>query len=339
MTTFDNTNIPKLHNNPDYMDLLYDDICSGAFIWREFGRLLYRFFLFIVNLFFSLRKYIIQNETQPLQSDQTLVLSVPEKTPTEKYIDNEKARFLKFIGQIQRNTDTSEVPDTSVVNKNTDELFYEREKYREHVAVPNNELEQKWKRNILFENTPRGNIIMFYDAYKMAFSYYSNESSYPYHILNAIAMKYVRSFSCLDLFMDDSVIEFKSPLIELIQKDGKEKNENSKKGENMKIETKNNPAFAKLKNYKNGGKDGKSEKDGKDGKRNQNIMKNINKFVFLGKTDNFNILQKPPKNFTNILFSEKSRFDDIFSQETELQKQVMSYSEFKKRQQKSEKLE
>lgn len=332
-------NEPHLHNNPDYLELLYDDVCNGRIIWCEGLRLIIRFFHFIVSIFSSFfqRKQIIENK----QHHDIPV--VPIKTPTDIYVENEKARFQIFLNKIQTKECSEETKEeTRDGNENTDGLFYNRIEYREHLKNPNNELEKKWKRNILFETTPRGNIIMFYDAYKMAFSYYSNESSYPYNILNASAMKYVRSFSCIDLFMDDTVSEFKSPLIEIIENDGKpeKEKENSKKKENMKIETKNNPAFAKFKNYKNTNGKEKQNGNGKEKaetKTETNIIKNINKFVFLGKMDNFNILQKTPKNYSSVLFAEKSKFDDIFSQETELQKQVMSYSEFKRLQQKCEK--
>jgi hypothetical protein len=58
----------------------------------------------------------------------------------------------------------------------------------------NTELEKMWRTRILFENTPRGNVIMFYDPYKLGFSFYCDQKIISYDILNAIATKYVRMF-------------------------------------------------------------------------------------------------------------------------------------------------
>jgi hypothetical protein len=73
------------------------------------------------------------------------------------------------------------------------------------VQEENNELEKTWRRRILFENTPRGNIMMYYDAFKQAFAY-SSDQQIPYPILNACAMKYVRIYRCLDFFLDSNTL-------------------------------------------------------------------------------------------------------------------------------------
>jgi flagellar biosynthesis GTPase FlhF len=66
-------------------------------------------------------------------------------------------------------------------------------------------LELQWKRRLLHESTPRGNIIMYYDIYKQAFTYVSDQQM-NYDILNACAMKYVRIFRCLDFFVDVNIL-------------------------------------------------------------------------------------------------------------------------------------
>lgn len=57
------------------------------------------------------------------------------------------------------------------------------------------------KNNVLFETTPFGNVIMYYDTNKESFIYYSDKTlSYP--IVNAVGKKYVLTFGCEGLYQD-----------------------------------------------------------------------------------------------------------------------------------------
>ena len=78
------------------------------------------------------------------------------------------------------------------INDNVEKEFYTKETYNNALEQENNILESNWKKRILIENTPRGNVYMYYDAYKLGFSYYSDTSSLSYNLLNAVAMKYCR---------------------------------------------------------------------------------------------------------------------------------------------------
>ena len=78
-------------------------------------------------------------------------------------------------------------------------IFYNKKEYKQAIKEENNDLEKKWKSNILYKNTPRGNILMYYDAFKLGFVY-TCDTSVSYDILNALAMKYVTEFRCLDFF-------------------------------------------------------------------------------------------------------------------------------------------
>jgi hypothetical protein len=51
-----------------------------------------------------------------------------------------------------------------------------------------------------------GNIIMYYDVFRMSFAYYSDTQGVHYNVLNACAMRYVCMFHCMDLFMDEMVV-------------------------------------------------------------------------------------------------------------------------------------
>ena len=110
---------------------------------------------------------------------------VREKTKTVLaksiiYMDNNKSQFLKF--------------QKTASNDNIDAAFYSKPEFKETTIDGSNELEKRWKTRILFETTPRGNIIMYYDAFKLGFSYFSDSNSIPYNVLNSVAMKYVSVF-------------------------------------------------------------------------------------------------------------------------------------------------
>ena len=57
------------------------------------------------------------------------------------------------------------------------------------------------KNNILFEITPNGNTIMFYDSTKKSFEYYSDKVI-PYRFLDSVAKKYVIQFHCKNIYED-----------------------------------------------------------------------------------------------------------------------------------------
>ena len=103
------------------------------------------------------------------------------------------------------------------MNKNVEKIFYDKKQLVEILVQQNNELEKIWKSRILIEKSPRGNIIMYYDAYKQGFAYYSDTNGIPYNILNAVAMRYVINFQCRDFFMDNEYVDEQkeSPLIKI----------------------------------------------------------------------------------------------------------------------------
>jgi hypothetical protein len=225
---------------------------------------------------------------------------------TTSYIDNKREQFLKTF-------EPSYIKD---MNSSIDSVLYSKKEFQELLKDVNGDIEKQWKTRILFENTPRGNIIMFYDIYKQGFSYYSDNTSIPYYLLNAVAMKYVLLFSCRDFFMDNQVTppEQPSPLIKIyFEEPKKEEKEKSKKN----IESGN---FAKFRTYNKVTSQDKikcvPEKE-----YNRNI------FINLGKMVNFQFIQSTPK---KKLGGFTSNLTDMLLNETNLQKYVMSYGDFKK---------
>jgi len=230
-----------------------------------------------------------------------------------------KQRQEEFLNYINNNV----VMHTNI---NINKEFYNKDAYKEAVKKEDNDLEKEWRRKILVENTPRGNVYMFYDSYKLAFSYYS-DTNISYSILNAVAMKYCKMFKCADFFVDQNIIPLnkESPLIKIhhIEEKKKQKNKDEKKND----EKKNDDApFAKLKNYNvQKIKEKKSDKNKKDD--SQKIINKItNKFILVGKIYQMNLLPKVPVK-KNVSF--ESQYLEDLKGENNLQKTVMSWQEYK----------
>jgi len=232
---------------------------------------------------------------------------------TNEYIETRKRIFLESFDK------------TIDYNINIEEEFYDKAKYKKIMTNSHNQLETNWKKRILFESTPRGNIVMYYDSYKQGFVYYSDSYNLPYGLLNAVAMKYVLIYFCRDFFMDDGItpIDKASPLIKIHTDEPEKKNsvnKNMKKTLNKINTLSQNFSVQKNQNKLNQQKM----------KQNTNIetpTTNTNRFICLGKITNFKFLQSESKQ--NLLNGFGSKLLDNLSGETKLQKKMMDYKEYK----------
>jgi len=216
-------------------------------------------------------------------------LKIP-KDETQLYIEKQTIRFLKLFPYKDEETKKR-------WNNNIDERCYSLDSFQELMADEKNELEPEWNRRLLIENTPRGNIIMYYDIFKQSFAYVSDQHM-NYAILNACAMKYVQVYCCIDFFMDESILPegIVSPFLLLQQESEKKKKEKqSEKKRELGIPFKDAP-FAKLKTYRSSVNEIVQKKkvilNETELKKSRNIETN-NNFRYLGKISNLNILQKP----------------------------------------------
>jgi hypothetical protein len=245
---------------------------------------------------------------------------------SKDYFDVQKHNFLKTY-ELSQN-----------FNENVDSCFYNKKELNLLLTDENNELEKKWKTKILFENSPRGNIIMYYDAFKQGFAYYSDQTSIPYNLLNAVAMKYVRIYRCRDFFVDncETPEDKLSPLLdsqEKIEKKPEEKKPEEKKEvkESKKLPFANfksyNTVSKKLKDEKKDEKNDEKKEEKKDEKEEKHYIRN--KFICLGKICNFYILQSNPKKKGKRMATFKSNLIDSMKS-SQLQTPAMSYSDFKK---------
>lgn len=170
---------------------------------------------------------------------------------------------------------------------------------------------------------------MYYDIYKQAFAYASNQHM-NYSILNACAMKYVQIYHCVDFFLDGNILPegIVSPFV-LLQEEAerKEKEKQSEKKKDLGIQFKDAP-FAKLKTYKlTELVNDKKIKVDKQSESTKIQPKNI--FRYLGKTTNLSLLQKPKiVTFKNPLISCSVESFDYLAYKNQLKKQKEEEKEY-----------
>jgi hypothetical protein len=271
---------------------------------------------FIWTYIFYLLKIIKQFLKAFFPIDQDIELVV-DKSPIELYYENNLKRFLSSF-EVDKKW-----------NFNIEEVFYKKENYLELLKDVDNVLEKKWKMRILIEHTPRGNVFMYYDPYKLGFSYYCDQYV-PYNILNVVAMKYVLKFHCRDFFMDEHIVPdiSPSPLLALLVEEKKAKEIKEEMDSNIKNRLRNAP-FAKFKNY-NRASLGTIEEVKKEPSQNVLVVekqKERNRFINLGKTCNFSILQPvvKKKRYSNMF---KSKLASSLNDNSSVQNEVFSYRDF-----------
>ena len=281
--------------------------------------LLYALRYLYYYMFFLLAKFMKQFQP-PAQEP------IKSKTAIEIYEESYSPKFLGIIKTLDQTVKQFDLNQNAKhkYNANIDDILYNREELLECMKDPKNPYEEKWQNRILYETTPRGNIVMYYDVFKQGFAYYTDQTM-TYSILNIAAMKYCLYFSCLDFFIDEQVlVDHVSPFCKMIQDE--EKAEQDKKKEYVKQHLPNitGARFAKLKNYSLNKDQNKDQN--KDKSQDKSADQIINKFINLGKISNFSFIQKITKNVT---FTTPTKFDEMFSDITIINKEVMNYKAFK----------
>jgi hypothetical protein len=149
----------------------------------------------------------------------------------------------------------------------------------------------------------------------MGFSFYSDEKTISYDILNAIAMKYVSLYRCRDFFVDESYVpkEQISPFIKLYLTEEPKK---------YSTTTGINP-FAKMrKENPNAKTQIVKQTEEKEREKMQN------KFLYLGKMGNAMFLQ-PISKKRKVLAKFTSPLIESIKLDAGVQRETMSYKDFK----------
>jgi|LauGreSuBDMM15SN_2_FD.fasta_scaffold04549_1 hypothetical protein len=76
------------------------------------------------------------------------------------------------------------------------------DKYKKEFELAESSGTTDLKYNILMENTPNGNVLMFYDSTNDSFVYYSDKVI-PYRFLDTVGRKYVIHFKCKNVYIID----------------------------------------------------------------------------------------------------------------------------------------
>lgn len=123
-----------------------------------------------------------------------------------------------------------------------------RQKVKDHII----QLRLKALTNCkVMESTPLGNVVMYYNATKEAFDYYS-DNTIPYRYLEPVCRKYVITFHCRPLYVDmEHELQLEKEKLLEQQKKEKEQKEREKeeKEKGIKSEPTKKNVFAKLKSY------------------------------------------------------------------------------------------
>ena len=306
----------------------------------------------IVNYIFFIIQYIKSFNNKP----PTKLLVLPY---VETQYDKTCKKYAKFY-----NTET---PDE---NSNIDPVLYDFDKRKEIFVSPDNEMEKQWKSRILIENTPRGNVMMYFNPYLLSYHYYSDEQIIPYKILQQVATRYVVMFRCKDFFIDVEKRP-RNQILDVLQRE-----EDSLKSKKMKvnditkcvnIQSDSKDVFAALKDYRSevtktdATKTDATKTDAttkepngstrftKETKTKAKLVKRAeepkfsNKFVRVGKMCEFNITQKPVNKkieaVNELMFGAKpvnkviDFFDDLEIVEMPEDEPISAYQMFKKQQQ------
>lgn len=270
--------------------------------------------------------------------------SIVEKN--KEFVDENKEKFLKKVEKEKEMIKSS---------SQIDSVFYDKKSYKNvMMMVKENDYEKTWKTRILIKTIPQGgNIIMYYDPYKLGFSYYCDQHM-NYNILNSVAMNYVLMYHCYDFFFDECVTPEPSPLLKLLEDDTPEITPSTGQSSQVmkKVEIKDvlkNAPLAKLKNYnkpasaaavavndKFGGvnKEKNKEKENDKKAKEDEKPKERNRFIYMGKVNNFCILKKQPKKTPSIpIVVTNSAYSALFGDSTvetqPTQTGVLNYRDFK----------
>jgi hypothetical protein len=135
------------------------------------------------------------------------------------------------------------------------------------------------KHNILYEMTPKGRVLMYYDFDTESFVYYCDTKDIPYLYLETVARKYALTYDCKKIVVD----------IKKEMEDAKQTNINNsttKLSTVRKNTTETNDMFASFKSYNRKGTGGSKIVNKK-----FVLRQNANRYSYRGKMSQFSILK------------------------------------------------
>jgi hypothetical protein len=238
-------------------------------IYNEFISFTYTIYLSLQFIFYYLKqKYFLENNIKTIKE--------PLLSEEQNWILPIKTKFLESINREN-------------LSDNIDDIFYDKSKFLSIMQNSENELEKIWKTRVLMVMSPHGNIIIYYDPYKLGFAYYSDQNVISYDILNTIAMKYVLTYNCLNFFIDEVVLPNYNNPLKILHTDtiANSVTSNGNMNNSFMKKTKTNHQSDQL------------------------LLRN--KFIYLGNIRNFNICSKPKKVYSILISPLLEGLDNTIS--------------------------
>ena len=215
-------------------------------------------------------------------------------------IDNTKAityYAYKFIYKLNYPEDIEEEEQEEEEELEQDPIKYEDKYLTEYHELEDIELSKdrldSLKNSILMENTPQGNLIMFYDNSRESFTFYA-DNTIPYRYLETVGRKYVIMNNCKHIFVDmaKEIDDAKKKLDETKQQQQEQK---QKQQDEESSSTKKN-VFAKLKNYNNNPTNPRNSTNPAPQSTKKSdlliVKEHANRYSYEGKMANFSFLKK-----------------------------------------------
>jgi len=252
----------------------------------------------------NLEKQFIEKSMKYLELDSDFFLETDKKEAEEEIILL-RTKIKEFDSNVKEF-------DSNVKEFEDEECEISKLKMEAHNFVIKERLDGL-KNNFIFEKTPLGNVIMYWNNSRESFEFYS-DNTIPYRYLETVGRKYVKTFNCRQIYVD---MEFELSEFERKQK---EKQDDSIKllEEKQKMELEQNTGFnsnlgkknvfAKFKNYNKESGTGKVNRGAAPPKNsipnNNNVKKadektilkeNANRYTCEGKIANFSFLKKPDR--------------------------------------------
>jgi len=179
--------------------------------------------------------------------------------------------------------------DNDLMKKNEEKTVLFEDKYSlkdmEHDLSRNNEVT---KNTSVIENTPDGLVIMLYNGEREGFEYWCDNKNIKFNYLETVARKFVIMNFCTNLYVDryDDIKQQQEEYDEIEKKEKMEKNEmeEKEKEEKEKNETgnaKEYDVFVK-----------KKKKKVKKEDRDKIVAKKSNKYLYIGKINEFEWIKK-----------------------------------------------
>lgn len=309
------------------IDTILKLLTTGLFIFymkkkMEENEEVKRIFFFNFNVFISILESFLQKKMD-FYTDEDREIFMESTTKINEFVIKNTELFVKTlvltcqrVGKvIYFNTTIDEIESIDDNFETTEEvpqpIIFE-EKYKEEYKNSQDtelskEILEQLKNSFLIENTPLGNVIMFYDSSRETFTYYS-DNVMPYRYLEVVARKYVITNQCKKLYVDmEKELREAQEKIEKKQKEEQEMKKQMEEKEPTAALGKKS-VFAKMKNYnkdnslKSAGipSDNKSvskkvipQTDKNSASKKETLLKeNANRYSYEGKMVNFSFLKK-----------------------------------------------